>query len=787
MEATAQLDMQLGEVKRQKMKDLLKPVLMLMDEAQKLPGDKVSEALTKCRMMLMNMEPERFLSKASRSQCEAMGAWESGRYKTFFFTGSNQCVSKETLIDTPQGKREIGMIGEDFEVWSFNEFSRKVVKAQAKRPFIKGREEMWRIEFGNGGWIEATKEHRILLTGGWTSVGSLLEFCEFHLPSISGTCLSKLQQGVRCSVKTIQDSQCGCLACHCSCGGQLHEGQGNDQVLSPSQADVQVHSMEQMENAYGHEDVQCNTQVGIHPCQLLRHLSNQDDLLQSEGQSVDIQCRASCTPLKSVVNQKFQLCQQSICASCHLQSIGESSLRGIEFVSASETFLKEGMNEGHTSIVSIKFVGVKDVWDTTVPGFDNYFAGGVVQHNSGKTAVSARIVGEYLRDKAKPGDIYWFIAPNSEKSVGTQQRLMADILPKWLLGDCVWTEKNGFGSKNPMLVLHKRDPKTKKKLKPIVVKFKSESQYDEDPSSFESETLNGVWVDEAVEQRVYSALLPRLVVKNGWMLISTIPSAGWMWETLANAPDGTGVKMVKMWAGDNPAITPEALERLKASITDPDEYEMRINGNFKMLSGIVFREFTKEHIVKDEQIPTDLTYWGGLDSGFDHPTVFLLLGVSRDGRIFVIEEYSARLRTVKENAQEIKRLIGRLKLAGPIYIDPSCASITAANRVSVLRQYSLAGLEVTKARRTQDIGEKIIVDGIRQLFRDHSLFVSERCKCLIRELKVWSYKRDNHGASTSRETYVDKNNDAIDALKYVAGSGIRYIDPRKPRCKPIFI
>lgn len=412
-----------------------------------------------------------------------------------------------------------------------------------------------------------------------------------------------------------------------------------------------------------------------------------------------------------------------------------------------------------------------------------FYSGG---NQSGKTAVSARLFARHLRDKAKPGEVYWCIAPNSEKSIGTQQKLLSEIIPKWFLGDNVWTEKNGFGSKNPMLVLRRKDSKGRNQ-KPIVVKFKSESQYNEDPASFESETLSGVWVDEAIEQRCYSALLPRLVVKNGFMLISTIPSAGWMWETLANAPEDSGVKMVKLYAGDNPAITPQALERLKASITDPDEYEMRINGNFKMLSGIVFREFDmKRHVVKDDAIPKDLTWWGGLDSGWDHPTAFLLVGVARDGRVFIVDEYAGRLKTVKEHALIVKALIGKRKLAGPVYIDPSCASITAANRVSVLRQYSLAGLECTKARRTQDIGEKIIVDSIRQMFRDDSLFVHERCRGLIRELRIWSYKRDIHGKSTSRETYVDRDNDFIDAGKYVLGSGIRYIDPTKPRLRAIF-
>lgn len=421
------------------------------------------------------------------------------------------------------------------------------------------------------------------------------------------------------------------------------------------------------------------------------------------------------------------------------------------------------------------------------------FMGGVYKtifvsggNQSGKSFISARLFAWYLRERAKPGEVYWCINPNSEKSVMGQQRMLWDCLPRRMLGGQVWTEKNGFGSKNPLLVLHSNIAEGA----PIIVKFKSQAQYEENPDSFESETVSGIWIDESIDGRCYQALQPRVAIRNGFMLVSTIPSTQWMWESFENATEEARVKCFKILASDNPAMLPEALERLKASITDPDEYEMRINGNFKTLSGLVFREFDlKKHAIVPAEIPKDLTYWGGLDIGWDHPSAFVLAGVDKAGVIYIVAEYVARHHTVVEMSEAIRALLShhKVKLAGPVFIDPSTASVTAANRISVLRQFSVAKLECTKARRTQDIGEKVIVNGIRQMFRDDGLFVSNACPKLIRELRIWSYKRDRSGnQSSGRDVFEDKNNDSVDALKYVLGSGIRYIDPTKPRLKAIF-
>lgn len=385
-------------------------------------------------------------------------------------------------------------------------------------------------------------------------------------------------------------------------------------------------------------------------------------------------------------------------------------------------------------------------------------------NQSGKSYTGSKVFTRLVQT-AEENSVIWCISPNKEKSVGTQQRYMWKDLPRGMIGDAIWTEKNGFGSVNPMLIL---DPSGKR----IVIKFKSVSQYFDDPDSFESETLSGMWIDEAVPHEVWQSLQMRVAVKNGWILMSTIPSADWMWEEIENAKGGTGVKLHKLLPKDNPAMTDEALARMYASITDPMERAMRLEGKFTMLDGIVFPEFKADRHVLTAWPNEPMSFYAGMDVGLDHPTTWILIGVTKSGKYHVLHEFSSRRQTPQEDSLQLKPLLDKHKLATSTYIDPSAFHLSKGQPNCVGMQYIQAGVPVQPAAKYSEWNRIVM---IKEMFRNDEIFVQSNCINLIRELRVWKFKRNQHNQPLNGDAIEDKNNDFIDSFKYCLSMQPRYV------------
>jgi hypothetical protein len=81
----------------------------------------------------------------------------------------DDCVRKDTLVDTPAGQRridELAQSGQPFEVWSVTPNGERV-KATAIRAFRKGRAELFRYLLSDGRYIDATAQHRFLTNKGF--------------------------------------------------------------------------------------------------------------------------------------------------------------------------------------------------------------------------------------------------------------------------------------------------------------------------------------------------------------------------------------------------------------------------------------------------------------------------------------------------------------------------------------------------------------------------------------------------------------------------------------------
>ncbi len=383
-------------------------------------------------------------------------------------------------------------------------------------------------------------------------------------------------------------------------------------------------------------------------------------------------------------------------------------------------------------------------------------------NRSGKSFVASTAYARYLRDEAPPNSEHVCVTVEQRLSAKAQQKMIWDNIPHEMF-DTPWTgPRNGFGSRNPVSVLD-RDGRN------ITIYWMTESEFQNNLLAFEAMTLETAWVDEAISQELFSAIKARLTLSDdGRCLVSAIPMAEFFWEVIYNAKPEDLVWYKLFTPQTNPTMTPKKWAELCRAVP-AHERDVRLKGVPAMAGSIVYVEFNDaDHVVEPKDIPDDMAYYSGLDVGMDHPTVFLLYGVTPGGRHYVIDEYVSRNQTPEQDVPHIKAIVGDKKMAGGYsYVDPSVFHVTKANQVSVGQQYAKAGLPVIRSRRTSDVGEMNQVYQIKEMLRCGELFVSKNCQQLIKEFHTWKYKRDRQNKAMSKDAFEDRNNDALDALRYI--------------------
>lgn len=381
-------------------------------------------------------------------------------------------------------------------------------------------------------------------------------------------------------------------------------------------------------------------------------------------------------------------------------------------------------------------------------------------NRSGKSFVGGTAYCKYLRDDAPDNSEHLIVTTDQRLSAKNQQKMLWENLPRHLF-DTEWTgPKNGFGSRNPVVILDHGG-------RNIVLHIMTQSEFEANFHAFEGLTIETAWVDESISEELYSAIKTRLTLSDdGRVLISAIPGMSWVYEAVYRAKPEDKVWHKLFEPFTNPIMTAEKLAALERAVP-PHERDVRLKGVPAMAGSLVYVEFRDDiHVVEPKDIPDDLVYYAGLDVGMDHPTVWLLVGVDKDGRYWVTQEYVSRNTPVEDDCEAIKAILGDRQLQHPSYIDPAAFQVTKANQVSVAQQYQLHGVPTMRSRMTSQVGEMAQVHEIKELLAHEELFVSTNCPQLIREFHLWKYKRDRQNKALSKDGFEDKNNDALDALRY---------------------
>lgn len=190
--------------------------------------------------------------------------------------------------------------------------------------------------------------------------------------------------------------------------------------------------------------------------------------------------------------------------------------------------------------------------------------------------------------------------------------------------------------------------------------------------------------------------------------------------------------------------------------------------DFDAAEGLVYGNFDETFHVRD---PLEGTVWSevivGADHGFEDPGCFLVIGIAgsgEDATAHVIHEVYAAHQQEDwwiERAREIVGWFPRAKW----YPDPS-----RPDRIAALR--TKAGIRLGDVDNSIEDGVGVVGSLLGK--RRHSetgpeharLYVARSCANTLREIGVYRRKRDPRNAERVLDDIEDKNNHAMDALRY---------------------
>ena len=728
---------------------------------------------------------------------------DNGKKKYIF--GGNRCLGGETEIYDPilNISKPISQINKDFHVYAWNGY--KLVIADASKPFKKDIDDIYKVILSTGESFTCSLKHSILTNDGYRPLSQCPVGCEVFHPQ------TNLDNGpiipfvsVRRFLEKVQGFLVGCLVRLCSYDAQLRLARDSVQDVAPLQADVQGHISNE---ACEHKGGSHNRLKHNHAYQLSAPHSSWGDQTQSEVLFVDI--------LWNVFYKlcKFVLGLRLVVVRSMLEFFRFLSIRGFSQQDNQCDCAMPSVTS-YSVVTSIAWIREDVKWDLTVPKYGNYYAKGIIHHNSGKTEEGA----EYIIKKclAAPNQRWWAVAESFSDSVNIQQRKVWSLLPKNRIKYGNYNQITGF---------------TNRKLlfdNGSIIIFKS---YDQKREAFQSDDIDGVWNDEEPPFDIYKEQRMRLLDRDGEM-ITTMTSLKGITDLIQEVFEDHDVVETQyaplvgkdlprivtkgdtsfylFWTSENPYINQRRVGE-EAKLMPRDEILSRIYGMPINLSGKIYMKFNKKvHVIQFEEAPlSECCIYNVLDPHDRKPWAIAWMAVHPTGTAYVFEEYpnsnfndmmyddktyqeyATIIRETEEAIYDIcgKRVIKRI-------IDPNFGNKTVQlaerqggqSKTTPVKELAKLGLKYHDAIDALEAGHLEVRkwlyydtndDGI--IVVQPKILITDNCQNTIRHLSRYSRKDiiAGDGDVKDKAAPMDKYKDYSDLVRYFCMANPRYIENGK--------
>jgi hypothetical protein len=377
-------------------------------------------------------------------------------------------------------------------------------------------------------------------------------------------------------------------------------------------------------------------------------------------------------------------------------------------------------------------------------------------------------------------------------------RHLEDIIPSWEI------ERRGPNITNtaiPQYVLMKKGGQ---------IDFISGQGFEEARRKLQAAAIHLAVIDEEVDQILYEELLRRRLAYGGRVVVGAtlIRSEPWCMDLEDRAETGDPecelFRFSTYRARDCGHVQASVVKEIETQLSK-EEVEVTLHGKSRRGEGLVYTEFSREHMVQPFAIPDSWTRYCAIDPGVK-TFAALWCAVSPDETFYVYRELYEHSSKWKEVADLVARAEGQEKrvVIEPVvvddqrienrevekwfvtprseriqarYIDPSSRSRTSAGGSGVCDLFAGYGLFCSFADNQLEAGiQRVKGTMLKGLSGRPQLQIFVTCKNLIDELRKLRWiKSKNPNAPRKREIPHKQNDHAADTLRYLCATGMRYV------------
>ena len=220
---------------------------------------------------------------------------------------------------------------------------------------------------------------------------------------------------------------------------------------------------------------------------------------------------------------------------------------------------------------------------------------------------------------------------------------------------------------------------------------------------------------------------------------------------------------------DNPTLSEQIKQRYER-LHSGMWYRRNILGEWVKAEGLVYDMFDQDkHVASD--LPEIQRKWVGIDYGTSHATAFILIGLGKDGNLYILDEYKhagdemSSSKTDSDYSEDFRNwlMIGNEEVHPRwISVDPSAKSF----RLQLWREKDKHSALSNVRKANNDV-----LDGIRtvsSLFSTGRLKVHDSCEKTKEELTLYSW--DQKAQERGDDKPLQENDHLMDALRYAVMS-----------------
>lgn len=274
-------------------------------------------------------------------------------------------------------------------------------------------------------------------------------------------------------------------------------------------------------------------------------------------------------------------------------------------------------------------------------------------------------------------------------------------------------------------------------------------------------TLDFAILDEPIEidETIFKQLMQRISgghIPNPFILLTTNPGSQAHWIYRYFFTDATEEHYtVETTTYDN-VLLPQYEKYIKDLEQNLDDDWIRrfLDGKWGTYAGQIYKNFSLERHTGNYKNPANIRYYvAGVDWGHRNASCILVLGITEDKEVMVINEWYMRGMTTPIVAEQIAKFHRHYHFR-KVYIDPS-------NPDLILQTTDLK-VPAEKAERhvTARIGK------IKGLLKNNAIHIDTmNCPNLIREMQAYRYEKDRMNKNPTEEP-VKQDDHSPDALGY---------------------